>query len=138
MKAYIKYLILFNVIIFSHLIYSCSPTTPINKGVFYNEMSKEPSITIYCNKVILYTGNSKQNSSLLIYKIEYCYDTLKKQIFISGFQAPMKKFKSSFELSFAELSESDLIKYKFFWQDPNDSLWQIIVKNNETLTRTML
>ena len=48
------------------------------KGVFFKEMSQQPSIEIMDNKITIITDNSFQNSALLIYKIKISVDTIKR------------------------------------------------------------
>ena len=91
------------------------------KGVFFKEMSKSPSIEINDNKIYLNTGNSKQNSALLIYKIDITIDTIRKVIELKGFQGTGKNYKTRFELKLIGLSKKQLINYKYFWIDPEQT-----------------
>ena len=91
------------------------------KGVFFKEMNKSPSIEINDNKIYLNTGNSKQNSALLIYKIDIKIDRISKVIELKGFQATGKDYKTRFELKLIGLSKKQLINYKYFWIDPEQT-----------------
>jgi len=95
------------------------------KGVFFKEMSKRPSIEINDNKITLNTGNSIQNSSLLIYKIDLSIDTSRKAIELRGFQAIGKDFKKRFELKIHGISKKQLDNYKYFWIDPDKKKTEI-------------
>ena len=68
--------------LFSLILTSCS----IGKqGVFYDEMSKKPTLKIGDNLIVLTTDNSNKNSALSIYDIDYSIDTTSKQIELRGF-----------------------------------------------------
>ncbi len=89
------------------------------KGVFFKEMWKKPTIEIMDNKIVVKTGNSLDNSALLIYKIEKAIDKENKTIELKGYQAIGKKYKESFEIQIKNTTSQELKKYEFFWVDPD-------------------
>jgi hypothetical protein len=89
------------------------------KGVFFKEMWKKPTIEILDNKIVVKTGNSLDNSALLIYKIEKTIDKDKKTIELKGYQAIGKKYKESFEIQLKNTPSQELKKYEFFGVDPD-------------------
>lgn len=95
------------------------------KGVFFKEMSKRPSIEINDNKITLNTGNSIQNSSLLIYKIDLFLDTTRMAFELRGFQAIGKDYKTRYELKINGISKKQLDNYKYFWIDPDKNKTEI-------------
>jgi hypothetical protein len=115
----------------SFLVSSCSLFTVGKRGVFYNEMSKVPEITTYDNGFEVQTGNSNQNSALLIYKITIQMDTVRKRIELKGYQAVNKKYQDSFKIKVKGISRADLDNYEFNWTDPDhkDNRLKIINKH---------
>jgi|WetSurMetagenome_2_1015567.scaffolds.fasta_scaffold209547_1 hypothetical protein len=106
-------------ILVSFLVASCSLITVGKRGVFYNEMSKVPEIKTYNYGFEVHTGNSNQNSALLIYKITVQIDTLRKKIELKGYQAINKKYQYSFRIKVYGISKADLDNYEFYWIDPD-------------------
>ena len=90
-----------------------------SRGVSFKEMSKKPTIEIFNQEIVIRSDNSQQNSALLIYKIEYTLDTIKKVIEIKGFQAANKKYQNAFELKINGIPKNQLDNYKYFWVDPD-------------------
>lgn len=70
-------------------------------------------------KIILKTNNSKENSALLIYRIDFNIDTINKVIEIKGFQAINKKYKTTFELDLRKIAKEQLDNYQYVWIDPD-------------------
>gem|GEM_PF-5026981 len=101
------------------LVNSCSLFTVGNRGVYYNEMSKVPEIITYDYGFEVHTGNSNQNSALLIYKITIQIDTDRKKIEMKGYQAANKKYQDSFKIKVKGISKADLDNYEFLWIDPD-------------------
>jgi hypothetical protein len=101
---------------------SCSIGT---KGVYFNEMSKKPSVEILDGGIIVTTDNSIQNSALLIYKIDCTVDTSKKVIELKAYQALDKKYKNTFNISLPTLRKINLDYYKYFWINPDGTKNQI-------------
>lgn len=96
------------------------------RRVTYAEMTKQPTIQILeDNLIVVNTDNSSKNSALLIYKIDYSIDTQKKAIIVSGFQALNKKNDTSFEVTIKGLSKIQLEAYDFFWIDPDNKMTKI-------------
>jgi len=93
--------------------------------VFYEEMSSKPLIKIYQNKIELVTENSKINSALSIYKINYSIDTLAKKVFITGFQSINKKSQNAFQILVEGFTKTEISNYKFFWVDSNKNQTEI-------------
>lgn len=98
---------------------SCSLLTTGKKGVFYNEMSKNPEVITYDYGFVVETGNSNINSALLMYKITFQIDTLQKKIELKGYQAANKKYINSFKFRVRGYSKTALDKYDFYWIDPD-------------------
>jgi hypothetical protein len=98
---------------------SCSLVTHYKRGVYYNEMSKVPEILTYDYGFEVKTGNSNQNSSLLIYRIKIQIDTSHKKIGLTGYQAANKKYRNSFKINVKGFSKADLDNYEFYWIDPD-------------------
>jgi hypothetical protein len=99
------------------MILSCSIG---KREVYYNEMSKQPTVTIKENMIIVHTDNSLKNSALLIYRIDYSIDSSKKIIGLKGFQAVNKDYKTSFEISLKGFTKAQLDNYDYFWIDPDN------------------
>lgn len=95
------------------------------QGVFYSEMTKEPTVQISEKKIIVNTDNSSKNSALLIYKLDYSIDTARKIIELKAFQAVNKDYKNTFEIKINELTKSELEKYEYYWIDPDDNSTKI-------------
>mgnify|MGYP000884894167 CR=1 FL=1 len=101
------------------------------QGVEYAEMSKQPTIQILNNNIIVInTENSIKNSALSIYKVDYSIDTIKKEIYLYGFQAINKKNQNRFEVKINKLSHKQLQSYEYFWVDPDKKKTKIEIKNN--------
>ncbi len=98
------------------IITSCSVG---KQGVYYVEMNKNPIITAKDNILTIKTGNSIKNTALLIYKIDYKIDTIKKEIELKAFQALGKKYQDSFDIEIKE--KVNLSEYKFYWINPDDT-----------------
>ena len=101
------------------LITSCSLFTFGRRGVFYKEMSKVPEIVTYDYAFVVQTGNSNQNSALLIYKITVKIDTLRKRIELKGYQAVNKKYQDTFKINVKGYKKANLDNYEFYWIDPD-------------------
>jgi len=106
----------FKILIIFLVVISCTIGT---KGVYFNEMSNKPTIMILEGKIILKTNNSKENSALLIYRIDFNIDTINKVIEIKGFQAINKKYKTTFELDLRKIAKEQLDNYQYVWIDPD-------------------
>jgi hypothetical protein len=104
------------------MIVSCSFGT---KGVYFNEMSKKPSIEIFDGRIVVTTDNSSQNSALLIYKVDYTVDTSEKIIELKAYQALNKKYKNTFNIHLPSIRKTNLNYYKYFWIDPDGTKNQI-------------
>jgi len=116
------------IVLITFLITSCSLFSIGKKGVFYNEMSRVPEIITYDYGFVVLTGNSNQNSSLLIYKIKMQIDTNHKKIELTGFQAINKKYRDRFEIRVKDLSKADLSNYEFYWIDPDLKYNKLTIK----------
>jgi len=96
------------------------------RGVEYAEMTKQPTIQILNDNLIaVNTENSFKNSALLIYKIDYSVDTVKKVINLQGFQALNKKYKNRFEIKVKGINKVQLDNYDYFWIDPDNKMTKI-------------
>jgi hypothetical protein len=117
------------IVLVSFLVISCSLFTVGKRGVFYNEMSKVPVITTYDYGFKVQTGNSNQNSALLIYKITIQIDTLRKRIDLKGFQALNKRYQDIFKIKVGGFSKDDLDSYEFYWIDPDHKDNRLTIKD---------
>jgi hypothetical protein len=117
------------IVLVSFLVTSCSLFTIGKRGVFYNEMSKVPEITTYDYGFEVQTGNSNQNSALLIYKITIQIDTVRKKIEMKGYQAVNKKYQDSFKIKVKGISRAGLDNYEFYWTDPDQKDNILKIKN---------
>lgn len=90
------------------------------RGVFFKEMQTPPSIETHNGILVINTSNSVQNSALLIYRIDYTIDTVKKVVNIKGYQAINKEYKTRFELKVPGYSQEQLNHYTYFWIDPDN------------------
>ena len=96
------------------------------RRVEYSEMTKQPTIQILkYNLIVVNTDNSFKNSALLIYKIDYTVDTVKKIISLYGFQALNKPYKNRFEIHIEGLDKIHLENYDYFWIDPDNKMTKI-------------
>lgn len=93
--------------------------------VFYDEMGLKPIVKIYENKIELLTENSKINSALSIYEIDFTIDTLAKKVFIVGYQSVNKTSQNKFEISDMRFQKSEISRYSFYWIDPNKNQSEI-------------
>jgi hypothetical protein len=121
--------IIIGIVLGSFLVISCSLFTVGKSGVYYNEMSKVPVITTYDYVFNVQTGNSNQNSALLIYKITIQIDTLRKRIDLKGFQALNKRYQDNFKIKVEGLSKADLDSYEFYWIDPDHKDNRLTIKD---------
>ena len=117
------------IVLVSFLVISCSLFTVGKRGVFYNEMSKVPVITTCDYGFKVQTGNSNQNSALLIYKITIQIDTLRKRIDLKGFQALNKRYQDIFKIKVVGFSKDDLDSYEFYWIDPDHKDNRLTIKD---------
>jgi hypothetical protein len=117
------------IVLISFLITSCSLFAVGKRGVFYYEMSKVPEILTYDYGFEVKTGNSNQNSSLLIYKITIHIDTRRKKIELKGYQALNKKYQDGFNIKVKGFSKADLDNYEFYWIDPDHKDNRLTIKN---------
>jgi hypothetical protein len=107
------------IVLISLFITSCSLFSVGKRAVFYSEMSRVPVIVTYDNAIAVQTGNSKQNSALLIYKITLKTDTIHRKIELKGYQALNKKYQDNFRIKVKGFSKADLNNYEFYWIDPD-------------------
>jgi hypothetical protein len=114
-----------SVVIISSLILISLSCSIGKKGVNYKEMWKKPTIEVLDNKIVVKTSNSLENSALLIYKIEKTIDKDKKTIELKGYQAIGKKYRDNFEIKIKHTSRLELLKYEFFWVDPDNKKTKI-------------
>jgi hypothetical protein len=98
------------------------------KGVYYNEMSKIPEIITYDNGFEILTGNSIQNSALLIYKIRSQVDYAQKKIGLLDYQAANKKYRDRFKCKIKNISKKELDNYDFYWINPNQKQIRLTIK----------
>lgn len=112
---------------FLFLIFAFFSSCAIGKHeVEYEEMNKEPTIQILKDNLIeVNTGNSNKNSALLIYKIDYSIDTVKKTIILHGFQALNKKHKTRFEIQINGFNKIKLENFDYFWIDSDHKMTRI-------------
>ena len=96
-----------------------------NKGVFFNEMGKIPTIEIFDNKLIVHTENSTRNSALSIFEISGIIDTTKRIIELRGFQSVRKISQSIFEVKIKNTPRQVLMECQFYWVDPDNLRTQI-------------
>ena len=96
------------------------------RQVKYSEMSSSPTIAWQGNDLIVRTQNSKENSSLLIYKIKSTVDDDKRIILLRGYQAVGKELKTEFKLEFKSRNATQLKGYKIYWVDPDGVRTELI------------
>ncbi|HBX53582.1 MAG: hypothetical protein A2275_06520 [Bacteroidetes bacterium RIFOXYA12_FULL_35_11] len=101
------------------------------KGVFYSEMNKTVVVKYEKNKLVLYTGNSKDHSAYLIYDVTAKADKSKKELHISAWQAPKKENKDRFEIDIQKLGISDIQDYKIIWLDPDGKSTNLQLEKNQ-------
>src|SRR5215203_2076116 len=96
-----------------------------NREVKYNEMGTHPKVSFNANELIITTENSKENSALSIYDIQATVDNTAKGIFLKGYQAAGKEFKTEFRVKIKGINADDLKLYKIYWVDPDDKRTEI-------------
>ena len=100
------------------------------RQVFFNEMFSEPEALLTENGLLIKTENSKENSALLIYKIESKIDVDKNEIRLTGYQAPAKKFNNEFEIKLDNEVIDNIGNYRLIWIDPDGNENEITIKTH--------
>ena len=104
----------------------------ILKGtVISDKMNKTVVVKYEKNKLVLYTGNSKDHSAYLIYDVTAKADKSKKELHISAWQAPKKENKDRFEIDIQKLGISDIQDYKIIWLDPDGKSTNLQLEKNQ-------
>ncbi|MBI5218433.1 MAG: hypothetical protein HY958_05835 [Bacteroidia bacterium] len=101
------------------------------KGVFYEEMNKTLAVKSDGNKLILYTGNSKNFSAYFIYEIKTKVDKTKKELCITAFHATHKDNKDKFEIDLKQLGIENIQEYKIIWVDPDGKNINLQLEKNK-------
>lgn len=118
-KAFIITLLLFSWIIFL-FIWKSYYFPSENSRVYFSEMFSTPTIEINKNNLVLNVQNSKKNSALKVYKINYTIDSINKEIYIRWYQWVMFNNKSPYNILVKELTSEEILEYKIYWLDSND------------------
>ena len=90
------------------------------REVRYSEMPSEPKINWVNGELIVRTENSKENSALLMYKIQATVDPANKVILLKGFEAVGKKFRNEFRLKIKNVNSEKVSDYKIYRVDPDN------------------
>ncbi len=109
------------------LAFACTP----KKGVFYSEMNKTVVVKYEKNKLVLFTGNSKEHSAYLIYDVTAKADKAKKELVISAWQAPKKENKDRFEIELNKMGINNIQDYKIIWLDPDGKATNLQLEKND-------
>lgn len=101
---------------------------PGKEGVKYDEMFSKPTIHWNKDELIINTVNSKENSALLIYKIEPTVNTSENTLLLKGYQAVGKEFRTEFKFSLKDLGIKESDEYKVYWVDPDGKQSEVKVE----------
>ena len=102
------------------------PSCTTTKRVVYSEMTKHPTVQVIDNsEIIVQTENSGINSSLFISRIKYSIDTVKKEIYLIGYQSIWKFHNNTFELKIKKHGQYQLDTFNYYWIDPDNMITKI-------------
>lgn len=99
------------------------------REVKYSEMSSEPRVNWDKGELVVRTGNSKENSALLIYEIEPTVDQADKVILLRGLEAAGKEFRNEFRLRLTEVDVDKVSDYRIYWVDPDDKRTELRIES---------
>jgi ERCC4-type nuclease len=99
------------------------------KQVFYNEMFNPPVIELTQQGLTVRTENSKDNSALLIYKIDADINSKKKEINLIATQAVKKKYQNNFTIKLPKEVNDSIASYRIFWIDPDGKKNELSIVN---------
>lgn len=90
-----------------------------SQNVFYRELPMKPAVVIDDDLLYIYTSNSMENPSQLIFRVILAVDQKTKSVFISAIQATGRPSTTKFVISSKYYHIIDPKTYKYYWLDPD-------------------